>query len=291
MVTVRYMAAGALAAAVAVCAAVPSGCGSGTREHESVPAPSVAPAPHGRTLVEDRAATATAVDAGSGPAVGLSAGDRVDADPELAVELVEELQPAEAAAGARDAEPLEPRDTGQPDGAGISGRAALATGETYTWHDGDRILEVALLPDLTVVDENAAGALAPDQDVVAKTGSVQIVTRGAGDAPGGQKASGTQEEGTSSGQPVFLSESGELMTLPGGVIVILDEGWDSDDTEGFFTSNGISMDRVSELDYLTNGFLIGTEPGLPSLELANALATRAGVVLSSPNWSRERTTR
>ncbi len=90
---------------------------------------------------------------------------------------------------------------------------------------------------------------------------------------------------------MFLSESGELMTLPGGVIVALNAEWDTDATAAFFTRNGIELDRVSELSHVTNGFFVQTDPGFASLDLANALAGQAAVELSSPNWSRERTTR
>ena len=47
------------------------------------------------------------------------------------------------------------------------------------------------------------------------------------------------------------------------------------------------MERTSELDFLDNGFFVETEPGFPSLELANTLAGQDGVILSSPNWARE----
>ena len=39
---------------------------------------------------------------------------------------------------------------------------------------------------------------------------------------------------------------------------------------------------------MANGFLVETEPGFPSLELANALAAQAGVWVSSPNWWSDR---
>ena len=55
----------------------------------------------------------------------------------------------------------------------------------------------------------------------------------------------------------------------------------------FSPTNGIKMDRVSELDYVANGFFVETEPGFPSLDLANALAVQDGVEISSPNWARE----
>ena len=74
------------------------------------------------------------------------------------------------------------------------------------------------------------------------------------------------------------------MMLPGGVLLALDPEWDDAGVESFFSRNNISKDRTSELGFLENGFLVETEPGFPSLELANALAGQEGVVASSPNW-------
>ncbi len=89
-------------------------------------------------------------------------------------------------------------------------------------------------------------------------------------------------------RPVFRSESGGgLMTLPGGVLLVLDPEWDQSKVEAFLTRNGISTERVSDLGFLRNGFMVETEPGFPSLELANELASQQGVVVSSPNWWRE----
>ena len=45
------------------------------------------------------------------------------------------------------------------------------------------------------------------------------------------------------------------MTLPGGIILALDPEWDQAAVEKFFSQNGISLDRTSELDFLDNGFL------------------------------------
>ena len=81
------------------------------------------------------------------------------------------------------------------------------------------------------------------------------------------------------------------MTLPGGVLLVLSSGWSQAETNAFFSNNGIKMDRVSELDYVANGFSVETEPGFPSLDLANALAVQDGVEISSPNWGREVTSR
>ena len=77
------------------------------------------------------------------------------------------------------------------------------------------------------------------------------------------------------------------MTLPGGVLLALDADWDESQVADFFDRHGIEADRVSELGFIPNGFVVDTEPGFPSLELANALAGEDGVLVSSPNWWRE----
>ena len=59
------------------------------------------------------------------------------------------------------------------------------------------------------------------------------------------------------------------MTLPGGILLALDSGWDNTKVQSFFSENNISTDRVSELEFIPNGFFVETEPGFPSLELAN----------------------
>ena len=74
------------------------------------------------------------------------------------------------------------------------------------------------------------------------------------------------------------------MTLPGGVLLILDPEWSRSQTDAFFSGNAIKLDRVSELGFVPNGFFVETKPGFPSLNLANALAEQDGVEVSSPNW-------
>ena len=77
------------------------------------------------------------------------------------------------------------------------------------------------------------------------------------------------------------------MTLPGGVLLALDPEWEQSQVENFFSNNGISLEQVSELGFMQNGFLVETEAGFPSLELANSLASQDGVEVSSPNWWNE----
>ena len=144
-------------------------------------------------------------------------------------------------------------------------------GPAYTWEDGDRTLTAYLQTDL-VVDKGSDGL--PRDIVEADDGGANIV-----------RSADAQSEGDT--LPVFRSESGSLMTLPGGILLVLSAKWSQAETDAFFSDNDVKMDRVSELSYVANGFFIETEPGFPSLELANELADLDGVEVSSPNWGRE----
>ena len=155
--------------------------------------------------------------------------------------------------------------------AGEASGKDSAQGEVYTWEDGDRTMRAVLQEDLTVQDQSA-------------TTSNDVVVAGKG------KNSIVRKQGKQSGDtdPVFQSESGGgLMTLPGGVMLALDPEWDQAAVDKFFAGNDIPADQVTPLEFLDNGFFVETDPGFPSLELANSLAKQDGVVVSSPNWWRE----
>ena len=144
-------------------------------------------------------------------------------------------------------------------------------GSVYTYEDGDRTIRVILQGDLVVQE---TGADTPSDGVVRRAAGGNIVRKQSGD--GGADL------------PVFRSASGgALMTLPGGVLLALDPEWDEAGVNRFFERNNIWKGRVSELDYIPNGFFVRTKPGFPSLELANALAAQKGVLVSSPNWWQE----
>ena len=144
-------------------------------------------------------------------------------------------------------------------------------GEVYTYEDGDRTLNVVLQGDLALKNNSAVTS---DEKVLMLGPSQSIVKS----ADGGGQA----------GLPVFRSESGGgLMTLPGGVLLALDPEWDKAQVDSFFSDNGISPEQVSELGFMQNGFLVETEAGFPSLELANSLAGQNGVEVSTPNWWNE----
>ena len=144
-------------------------------------------------------------------------------------------------------------------------------GKPYTWEDGDSTHTVYLQTDL-VVEADSDGLT---RDVVeADAGGANAV-----------RSAVAQSDGDT--LPVFRSSAGELMTLPGGVLLVLDPDWSEAQVNSFFSDNGIKLDRVSELSYAANGYFIETDPGFPSLNLANTLAGQDGVEVSSPNWGRE----
>ncbi len=157
-------------------------------------------------------------------------------------------------------------------GSGGTGGAENGEGTVYTWRDGDREMRSVLQNDAS--DPK-------DDDVEGSNAGVTV--------------KGVQSSGKDSGDaedkvlPEFRMESGGgLMTLPGGVILLLDPEWDEAAVNSFFTSNSISTDDVKELGFVDNGYLVNTEAGFPSLNLANELAGKMGVISASPNWSRER---
>ena len=166
--------------------------------------------------------------------------------------------------------PAPSRPVSRAEREAAAAEAGKQQGEVYTWQDGDRTLGVVLQDDLAVQDTASI-----------KSGDVVVVKRGDTSIVEGRAGNGGSE-------PVFRSESGGgLMSLPGGVLLALDPQWDEAQVDDFFDRNGISADRVSELGFIPNGFVVETEPGFPSLELANTLAGQDGVTVSSPNWWRE----
>lgn len=140
-------------------------------------------------------------------------------------------------------------------GDGGSGPAPAEGEQLYTWQDGEHTRQVWLQP----ADDTAAS----DEE--------------------GASGRSSSRAGTS-GSPVFRDDSGRLMTLPGGVLLVLDPEWDQSRIAAFFATNGIALSRVDKEDFATNAFFISTDPGLPSLQLANELADEEGVLISSPNW-------
>ena len=244
------------------------------------PDPDNAPEASGASPDPDNAPEASvhlAPDPDNAPQTAADPGPELDLG--LIIEAIDQRAPRGSPGGSRQDLPLEPLEPAGPAGPAGPGGLPSAQGEAYSWHDGDRTLQARLQLDLVATGD---GEIRRRDDVAAGTGNGRTTAR---------SADGDSAAGAAGVHPVFLSDSGTLMTLPGGVILILDEGWNTDRAAAFLARNGISPDRVSGLDYLANGFFVETEPGFASLDLANALAAQPGVELSQPNWRRDRTTR
>ena len=155
--------------------------------------------------------------------------------------------------------------------AGDATRPASSQEQEYTWHDGDRLVRVRLQADLVAQPSSAN----TNDDVVARDdGETSVVWK-------------QPRHEVAETDPVFRSQGGDLMTLPGGVLLMLDAAWDQTRVNRFFSDNGIDSSGVQRRDFAVNGFLVETEPGFPSLNLANRLAGQEGVLISSPNWRTE----
>jgi len=128
-----------------------------------------------------------------------------------------------------------------------SGVPSPSKGEKFIWHNGDREASVWQDTRLVVGD---------------------VISGGWGDPYG----------------PVFWSQSDNLMALPGGVVLFLDPTWNAASVEAFMRSNDIDSSDLKAFEGLINSFEVKTEPGFPSLRLANTLAGQGGVIVSSPNW-------
>ena len=147
----------------------------------------------------------------------------------------------------------------------------------FTWRDGEQTKRVYLTSDLIVV---------ADEDI--SVAGSEVVARGVGQTIVRQPVGAAAQP---VGQPVFRSPGGELLTLPGGVIVVFDPAWARSRIDQFFVDHAVPAGRVQARDYLPNAFFVTTEPGFPSLDLANRLAGTDGVLISSPNWQTETATR
>ena len=220
--------------------------------------PAAAPTETTSPLLKPAATVSTPLvdDSASTPTPASSAGDGI------------EFAPVDSFGSSKKQESITVVDPDSPQKGGPG-----ATGLSRVTPTPDRTMTVRLQTDLVV--EKGSGGL-PRDVVSANDGGTNVVRSADG-------------QSKSDALPVFRSESGALMTLPGGVLLVLSSEWSRAGTNAFFSSNGIKMDRVSELDYVANGFFVETEPGFPSLDLANALAAQDGVEISSPNWGREAT--
>ena len=272
--------------------AAPRGLGSAAREaSKPVLLPLRAATPLAERISEEAAASVGRLDdATSGVSVGVGAAESVSGSERVfesersdvgigdVGERTVDATPGAGSDGA-DQRAADQRAAGQraagqrAAGQRAAGQRAAGGETTYTYWDGDAEITVWLVPQTVTRDvepEDAKAAPKSDSSAVQSRRSVS--------------STGLS---VPSGQLVFRTSTGSQMWLPGGVLLVLDAAWSTAQTDAFFAQNGIEADRVTEFDWLDNGFLIESGPGLASLELANRLVGQQGVELSSPDWSVE----
>ena len=162
-------------------------------------------------------------------------------------------------------------ETGSTFEADRSSSQSESPSVAYLWQDGNRTRTARLVTDL-VLEPNDGNP--PSGPVIPWGNDHRIVAR-------------QKRHDQTATQPVFRSESGALMTLPGGLLLAFDASWDQDAIDSFLAEHGIALSRVSPRGFATNAFFVETEAGFASLDLSKELARLEGVILSSPNWRRE----
>lgn len=92
--------------------------------------------------------------------------------------------------------------------------------------------------------------------------------------------------------PVFRegdSPAGRLMALPGGVLVQFKPDWSDDQVRSWTNTKGLGLGQ--KLNIRGQWWIVTSEPGLASLELANTLHKAGDVVSATPNWWKQTVTR
>ncbi|MBD3609217.1 MAG: hypothetical protein HUJ30_01580 [Gammaproteobacteria bacterium] len=82
--------------------------------------------------------------------------------------------------------------------------------------------------------------------------------------------------------PVFYSESGQMMALPGNVLVQFNPGMSSSEIEKWCTENGYQIANANRKNM--SYYEIQTGAGLDAIETANAIYNSGMVRVAEPNW-------
>ena len=144
------------------------------------------------------------------------------------------------------------------------------------YRDGNRVIFLTVAEDLLVEKS--------------KTGDLSLRTRDT-ERPVPVRSASTSDNASGesrddSGEfPVFRTDTGQLVSPVGGVILSLDRSWSSQAVDEFLEAN--DLEDVEPLG-IPNVYLVDTEAGLEAIEFANRLARLPGVVSCSPNlWTEE----
>ncbi len=97
---------------------------------------------------------------------------------------------------------------------------------------------------------------------------------------------------TGRASPVYRegdSPAGRLMALPGGVLVQFKPDWTDSQVREWALGKGLGLGQ--KLNIRGQWWVVNSEAGAASLELANALHASGSVLSASPNWWKQTMTR
>lgn len=169
--------------------------------------------------------------------------------------------------------------------------APAAQGESVIWYEGGVAQNATIDPEL-IAEFGGSKTLGKQTKAVEQNdrsgGKVTLWRISEGSTPTVVKsAKTTNPKGVYS--PVLRDASGQIRALPGGVIVRLNPNLSSQEAAAWLADQNLTVIRPLEIG--KNTFVIRSEAGLASLELANTLQQTEGVVWAQPDWWQERVKR
>ncbi len=168
--------------------------------------------------------------------------------------------------------------------------------QTYTWYDGERehmawvnpTLVAEFNPPALEAKSALKRALPTARALPGKGPGIRLWLLDGSSTPTStlRKLSGRQSQGKYS--PVLHDGStaaSRMRALPGNIIVYLDPAWSEAKVDTWLQSRGLVV--IKKLELGTNIYILKTDPGLASLEIANALYRSGEVVAAFPDWWQE----
>lgn len=171
--------------------------------------------------------------------------------------------------------------------------------QSYVWYDGHKKKTVWLNPGLmaefrsTSVENNILQKQYPTASIIQVNPSIRIWQHKTQPLSAALlNHSKSSRQSTSKYSPVFHDAPNELSSmrsLPGNVIVYFNPSWDQSKIMSWLETHGFHITK--KLAVRSNAYLLKTEPGIETLELANALYESGEVLAAFPDWWLEGTTR
>lgn len=181
----------------------------------------------------------------------------------------------------------------------ISNSEELTVQQPYVWYDGDRERTVWLNPQLVVEfnpSEESRSAFktanSSAEEIPFKQGSIRLWKLSENVTAKTAMQSLNSSHANSRYSPVLQdgpSSSGRMRALPGNIIIHLDPSWQQPAVDIWLEKNKLEV--VRKLNIGANIFVIKTDAGLASLEIANSFHQTDGVVAAYPDWWTEVATR